>query len=313
LLAKSLNQLKSTHASLAKTNSDFKAAQKQLKETQESLASVQRNFALVDQQVKATLDQYRDAARNVETLKQRSNDLQNQLEARKQELAGLEFVAYQVATGNVEVAYGTVFSQTLVPSKTSPDIAKAQLQALLETGQKAVRGKYTLALAPQPVGIGQQVTGDQVIDYVAQKLSSYDVAVSARLVAARDHAVGEQQIQTRFILVPVRTIFQKDEVLEESQIDANDGDALIFNQLLRLMSQGEAKAHEKGSMPITPPDSPFIYAAGTNERVFVALRKIQTFTGSVNVKMVAAQNITTIDPMQVEFVVTGNSTTTPSS
>jgi hypothetical protein len=133
-----------------------------------------------------------------------------------------------------------------------------------------------------------------------------DVTISARLVAARDHAVGEQDISTRFILVPVRTIFQKGDVVEENQIDSSAGDALIFNQLLRLVNQGEKKAREKGSLPVTTETSPF-YAAGTNERIFEALRKIQTYTGLVDVKMTAAQNITTIDSMQVQFIVTGHS------
>jgi uncharacterized protein (DUF3084 family) len=311
LLAQSLNQLKSTNQSLAKTNNDFKAARQQLakansqlQQTQKSLASVQRNFELVDQQVKTTLDQYRDAARNVEKLKQTADDLKTELNFRQQQLASLEFVAYQVATGNVEVTYGTVFAQTLVPSKTDPALVKAQLQALLESGQKAVQGKYTIALAPQPIAPGQPATSDsaKIIDYVARILSDSDVAASARLIAARDHAVGENEIQTRFILVPIRTIFQKDEVIAASQINASDGDAIIFHQLLDLVNQGETKAHEKGSMPITTQDSPF-YAAGTPERVFEALRQIQTHTGTVNVKMIAAQNITTIDSMQVQFVV----------
>ncbi|MEO6906810.1 MAG: DUF3084 domain-containing protein [Abditibacteriaceae bacterium] len=320
LLAQTLDKLQSTNKSLAKANNDFKAtrlqltkASAQLQVSQKSLASVQRNFELVDQQVKTTLDQYRDAARNVEKLKQRSDDLETQLKVQQQQLTELTFVAKQVATGNVEVAYGTVFAQTLIPSKTNPAITKAQLQALLKTGQNAVQGKYTLTLEPQQVYVDQQKTvlrGDQIIDYLSRQVSISDVTVSARLIAARDHAIGEQEISTRFILVPVRTIFQKNDVVEESQIDATSGDARIFNQLLSLVNQGEAKARDKGSLPITTQDSPF-YAAGTNERIFEALRQIQTHTGTVDVKMITSQNITTIDPMQVQFVVTDNSS--PSS
>src|SRR5690606_6389495 len=125
---------------------------------------------------------------------------------------------------NVELAYGTVFAQTLIPSKTNSDVAKAQLQTLLEAGQNAVQGKYNLYLAQPDVNI----PGDQIIEYIANQLSASDVTISARLVAARDHAVGEQNVSTRFILVPVRTIFQKDDVIEESQIDSQLSDALIF-------------------------------------------------------------------------------------
>jgi hypothetical protein len=213
----------------------------------------------------------------------------------------LSSVASKLATGNVEIANGTVFAQTLIPSRVSPPIAKAQLQALLEQGQAAVKGKYTLYLAQLP-----NLQGSQIIGYLANQLSASDVTVAVRLVAARDHAEGEQDIATRFILVPVRTIFQKGEVVEENQIDSQSGDALIFHQLLLLVNEGEAKARKKGSLPITTDSSPF-YAVGTPERIFEALRSIQKHTGMVNVEMVAAQNITTIDSMQVQFIVTDNS------
>lgn len=313
LLAQSLNKLQSTNQSLSKVNSDFKAARAQLikanaqlQQTQRNLASVQHNFQLVDQQVKTTLDQYRDAASHVETLKKRSNDLETQLKTQQQQLDELSSVANKLATGNVEIAYGTVFAQTLIPSRTSPTIAKAQLEALLEEGQNAVKGKYTLYLAQ----LAANLQGNQIIDYLANQLSTSDVTISARLVAARDHAVGEQEISTRFILVPVHTIFQKGDVIEEGSIDGTSGDALIFNQLLRLVNQGESKARGKGSLPITTADSPF-YAAGTNERIFEALRQIQKHIGMVDVKMIASQNITTIDSMQVQFAVADNSS--PSS
>jgi len=323
LLAKSLDQLRSTHQSLAKTNHDFDEARtqltqanEQLGQTQKRLASVQQNFELVDRQVKSTLDQYRDAVRNVESLRKRRDDLETQLNLRQQELAGLEFVASQVSTGNVEVAYGTVFSQTLVPSKTPENIARAQLQALLEAGQRAVQGKFTLSLiTPRPLYNDQPLSdtdSDKLLDYWAQRLSQFDVPVSVRLVAARAHAKGEQNITTRFILVPIRTIFTKGEVVESSIINSNDGDALIFNQLLHLMNLGETKAREKGSMPITTAENPFFYATGTNERTFQALRTIQSFNGPVKVKMVASQNITTIDLMQVQFEVSSPAPTMPS-
>lgn len=310
LLAQSLNKLQSTNRSLSIANNDFKTARAQLakadmqlKETQKNLTAVQNNFELVDQQVKTTLDQYRDAVRNVEKLKKRSDDLEVELKTQQQKLYELSAVANKLATGNVELAYGTVFAQTLVPSKTSSAIVKAQLQALLESGQNAVQGKYTLYLA-QPT---TEMQGEQVIDYLANLLSASDVTVSVRLVAARDHAEGEKDIATRFILVPVRTIFQKDEVVEQGQIDPDGGDALIFNQLLRLVKQGEAKARERGGLPITTEDSPFYYATDTNERIFEALRDIQKHSEKVDVKMVAAQNITTIDSMQVKFIVTDTS------
>ena len=309
LLAQSLNKLQFTNQSLSKANNDYKAARAQLvkanaqlQQTQQSLASVQRNFQLVDQQVKTTLDQYRDAAHNVETLKKRSDDLETQLKKQQQQLYELSSVASKLATGNVEIANKTVFAQTLIPSRISPSIARAQLQALLEQGQAAVKGKYTLYLAQ----LATNLQGDQIIDYLANQLSTSDVTVAVRLVAARDHAEGEQDIATRFVLVPVRTIFQKGDVVEESQINSQSGDALIFHQLLSLVNQGEAKAVKKGSLPITTESSPF-YAAGTPERIFEALRQIQSHTGTVDVKMVAAQNITTIDSMQVKFIVTDNS------
>lgn len=306
LLAQSLTKLQSTNKSLSQVNSDYKTAQaqlikanKQLQQMQESLASVQRNFELVDQQVRSTLDQYREATRNVEKLRKRSDDLENELKAQQRQLYELSSVANNIATGNVEVAHGIVFAQTLIPSKTNPDVINAQLHALLKAGQNAVQNKYKLYLAQ----LNTQLQGDQIIDYLANQLSASDVTIATRLVAARDHAVGEKDIATRFILVPVRTIFQKGEVVEESQIDPTIGDALIFNQLLRLVNLGEAEAREKGSLPITTENSPF-YAAGTNERIFEALREIQQHAESIDVKMIAAQNITTIDSMDVKFIVT---------
>jgi hypothetical protein len=45
----------------------------------------------------------------------------------------------------------------------------------------------------------------------------------------------------------------------------------------------------------------YFFALGTNERVFEALRQIQALKAPAHVKLIAAQDINTVEPVRVRF------------
>jgi hypothetical protein len=115
--------------------------------------------------------------------------------------------------------------------------------------------------------------------------------------------VGETEIRAQFITVPVRTVYTDGETIAERSISAGAGDARVFNQLLSLLNEAESLARAKGVLPLLGPDYMYFFAPGTNERVFEALRTIQSLKAPAHVRLLAAQNINTVEPVHVRFEV----------
>jgi hypothetical protein len=70
---------------------------------------------------------------------------------------------------------------------------------------------------------------------------------------------------------------------------------------LKLLNTTEQRARERGVAPLPTRENPLFYPTGTNERVFEALRQIQSQGGNVEVRLVAAEDISSIDSPNVRF------------
>jgi hypothetical protein len=201
-----------------------------------------------------------------------------------------------------------VLAENVVPPGESSSQYRADLQAVLEEGRRTLEEvKSTPRLFPLPFRIGNNVVrleGDDILTHLSEYLTTFDVPITIRLTAVRNHVVGETEIDSQFWIVPVRTIYTEGETLIEGVVAADAGDARIFNQLLALLNDAEKAARARGAVPLPTKENPYFFSGGTNERIFDALRRIQALGSAAHVRLVAAKDLTTTEPVRVRFEIT---------
>jgi hypothetical protein len=74
----------------------------------------------------------------------------------------------------------------------------------------------------------------------------------------------------------------------------------LFSALYDLIEVGRKTAVSRDVNPPQSPDTNF-YAADTNELLFLALRKLATLNRVATVRIVAARDLSTVDPLEVRF------------
>jgi uncharacterized protein (DUF3084 family) len=222
-----------------------------------------------------------------------------------------------LGAGKIAVGLGQVFAETRLAPASEPARVRATLRALLDSGaEEATRlggQPYTdeeggpsraLHLAPRPTSDQTEMLGEAAqIEQLANFLATYTVPISLRLTAARNYAEGETRFEARLGIVPVKRAFVAGETLTSSTIDGTLTDAQLFNALLALMNAGEAVARSRGVAPLVTEKNPNFYAEGTNERIFDVLREVQMQAKLVRVRLLAAEDASTVDNLRVRFVI----------
>ena len=153
------------------------------------------------------------------------------------------------------------------------------------------------------------VEGADIYQGLADTISRSQNSLSVRLVSNRNHLEGEDVLEARFIVVPIRPALPAGEELASAVFDKNLGDARLFSALLKLADAGREVATRNGVTPPLSPEAPDFYATGSNEQIFEALRKITAQDGLARVTIVTAQPISTADQLSVRFEVEPAATT----
>jgi hypothetical protein len=263
------------------------------------------------QQIVSNEEEQRRLQKVVADLREREKEQQavvDKLTAESQELGQLVTVASRVLQGDVAVPAGQLFATSTLPAGISIDQAISALRTLLVRGNETVvkQGWRALHLAPLRIERGNEgveLNEDEILTNLATYLSSFDTPASVRLSAARDHAPGESEILGRMLVVPVRRAFARNETIVTASMSGAEGDARLFNRFLKMVTQGEQLARQRGVAPLLTSEDPNFFASGTNERIFEALRQVQSHSGSVGVRLVASDDLTTVEPLRVRFEV----------
>jgi hypothetical protein len=291
-------KLATVESSLDNMSGQLNAAQADLSKAIAAQAQAQSGFETAQQKLNETLQDNQKAQSQLVELQARIVRLSSAADR-------LSKVAELISTGDIMVTQGTVFAEKTVSPRGTPERNREVLLQLLEQARNSLASqKSTIALIPLEAKVGNQIIeikGDAILAHLAEYLGTFDVPVSVRLTAARDHAIGETQIESQFLLVPSRTAFVAGETLAEITIDSGIGDARIFNQLLALLNRAEQAARAKNVMPLLSAENPYFFANGTNERIFEALRRIQSLGTSAQVRVVASDDLLTTESVRVRF------------
>lgn len=316
-LSAARGQLDTARTQLSEAQQKQRVADEQLEQAQTQLTAAENNFQRVQEGVKKNLAQLQEAVNESARLEARRTALEAELEARNRELDNLKAqvnqrlaeltrlgeITSRIATGDVAIQFGEVFADETVPPHASTKEALEALRKLMGEAREKLREtqRSVTLVVPEPA---LNLSEDEFLSGFAAVLSTKEVPVSLRLTAARDHARGETNVMVRLLPIEVRTVFEKDEVLASAAIDAGNEDAHIFNRLLALLNENEQRARERGVMPLLTVENPVFYPPGTNVKVFDALRRIQAIGGIVRVRLLADEDITTIDSPRVKFEIT---------
>lgn len=243
--------------------------------------------------------------------------LETRLRELQQDVVNAETGAVLFAQNEPSVRVNQTFAARIIPPNQSPQTIAATVRALFEQAQRDFRREQgaspssareaRLQLLPRAERAGQNIVfleGEQVFQRVARDIAAQNGPTSVRLVAFRNFLAGETEIAVHFITVPVAVAFSAGESLASMIIDGGAGDARIFNQLFTvLIEMGRREAEKRGVNPPLAPDEPNFFASGTNVSLFEALRRIEASKRPQLVTLVAAKELSTVEPLQVRFQV----------
>jgi uncharacterized protein (DUF3084 family) len=319
--------LQSKQSELKRVNRELKLAQVDLKDLQGELRKAQSNVRqtksdlkkvqgrLTDEETRyveaarKSLEEERTLIDQISQHTQEIKDLQSQKKALDSDINQLKLLQIQLAQpsrGDIDVPEGAVYADRLIVPRLRAAQIAPQLRDMLAEGREEVskensRRTIKLLLIRPSAELPQELPQEVIINSLAQFLEASRIPVSVRLSALRNHAKAETEIQCAFIVFPAHLAFGRDEIIARKTIDGAQSDARVFRQLLRdLLDVGEVEANKRKIVPILRGDAK-IYADDTNERLFEALRRIRAIGKPVEVRLLANDELTTIDQLRVRF------------
>jgi uncharacterized protein (DUF3084 family) len=294
-LKKVVDNLDATQSRLTSTENDLTMTEHNLTATQRSFISTQKELNAQQMEVdRLTAEQT--------TLQQRIDSLNIQIEEAAQQIN----FASRIRTEPCVSERDTVFAAATLRSRLSLEQARAALHDLARQARTVLQKSKT----PRQLEIALELTNDktrvwldedELIEQLAIYLTQFSTPVSVRLVAARDHIAADTTVVGRFVVVPVRVIYQRGDTIASAVIDGRQSDALIFRGLLRLTDEGAAQARQRGAVPLVMSRNEPFYVEGTNERIFEALRRIGAMHKPALVRLIADEDILTSQPVKVRF------------
>lgn len=320
LTRRARKNLRVAREELQGTRSDLENAKAALKEAEDNLRIIR------DSEKRARALAKKTSAEVVQLEAQR---VQLQLELERLTQITTQLVQYtsqlegytSQLEGDVEIPAGRTFAAGIIESGKSQARIEENLRQLLSKGNESLSrlpfefpedaSLELLPLPQDPEGRLPFLSGEEVFKRLAREIAQSEEPTSVRLVAVRNVPVSEIrengvlrkniQIQVRFVAVKVATAFRAGEVLATDVIDGRAGDAGVFNKLLNLTDVGRGIAIDRRVNPPQSPQEPNFYASGTNVALFAALRRIEAAEKPVRVRLVASDDLSTVEPLRVRF------------
>ena len=291
-------------------------AEKRVATASESVVSAGRKVLEADKQVIAADQRVAQAEKRVAQLQRQSAEL---AEANRQVLDANGIIL----ASNIRVPVGRTLVARSFDSSVSSEQTTEALRALFaRAADQIVPGLLpgaTLELASRQVVARKEKPGDpdvlvvlkdsEIYRELATAISRSQNPLSVRLVSDRNHLEGEEALEARFIVVPIRPALPAAEELASAVFDPKSGDARLFSALLELVETGREVATRNGVTPPLSPELPDFYAPGSNQQLFETLRQITAHDGPARVTLVTAAPISTADQLSVRFQVEPASTT----
>lgn len=177
----------------------------------------------------------------------------------------------------------------------------ASTQAALRGAGKGRNGRYvTASRLVNLEGEFRFIPEEELLDLIARSLTERKEKVVMQLLAARNTLEGEQ-VNVEFGRPrPHRRVLQAGDELTQRTVDGTLADADIYTELLSMLQDVRAEARSRGLIPTLPGGK---FGEISHTELFPVLHRIQAARGPVVVRILAAQETWTADPLQIRFVV----------
>ena len=287
--------------------SELKTAQDDVKAAQNEVQTAQGNLSIVQESTKGIVAANRKAVEDQVKLEKQNRELLANNEDLK---TSSEQIINAFATGDISISVGQVFAERIIAPGQTASAIQDQLNALQNDALQELEKPPIDATKARLLSL-PAIIDNRRVSFDAEKLQSIlienllgsEVPVAVRWVAARNHATGEKEIEGRLVPIEVRTVAPAGTVLAQETLAAGQSDAAVFSRLLALTDEARGAARARGVIPPLSPQQPNFFAVGTNERVFTALREIQSRGGAVRVSLVADAPLSSVAPPAVRFVI----------
>jgi len=135
---------------------------------------------------------------------------------------------------------------------------------------------------------------------IARSLMERRESVVVQILAARNTLEGEQ-VNVEFARPqPNRRIFRANDEITHRIVDGTLSDADIYTELLSMLQDVRAEARSRGLIPTLPGGK---FGEIPHTELFPVLHQVQAARGPVRVRVLAARETWTADPLQIRFVV----------
>lgn len=301
-------EVEKANRNVEKANAKFEAAQSKLAQAQGDLLLAKNSEEKSLANATAAEKRARDAQKQVrESYKQVLVLDEQVIEAQKQ-VDELEKQANAFYLSDVRVPVNRTIAAQSFDQTPSFSQARDQLRGLFNRAGTEIVPKMlpgaTLELRSF-LNVGQsdavELSPDEIYNNLATVISRSRDALSVRLISARNHRLGDKELEARFVVVPIRTALETDSELASADVDGRASDARLFSALVSLVDEARETASSRGVTPPLSPEMPTFYAPGANEQLFQTLRAINTLKGPARVRILALQPISTVDQLRVRF------------
>jgi uncharacterized protein (DUF3084 family) len=206
----------------------------------------------------------------------------------------------QLALGDIAYLNNQEVVRDVIDGRVRPDTVRKRLAVLVQRGEEIAReaGIGVDAAGNTIVLVPPNLTWDAVVGLITQRESETVV----RLVASQNTLRGEV-LPVYVQMFDNRLIYRKGSVLATGRVDGRAPREAIVASLFRLADEAARGARGKVlSPPFTIVTTPPNAVVGIDDSQ-QAVRRLQQLRRSVTVRVVTPEDIRTVGPLTVRFVV----------
>lgn len=300
LLQKVSQQAKSLQAEIQRLQNERQQIGKQLEEVRSQIADRDRAISKLDQEI---AERDRNLAERDRVIAGRENllkQLESQREYLEQEVAKLEgyYQDFQVLRqGNVALESGRVLAAGVVRIQQPLAARQAIEQLLREANRVAI--ELTQPGTDPENELAVQISKTQVEQVIAQIDDGRDYVV--RVISAGNYLLGERNVQAAIDVAENKVVFSKGDVLAAIPAAPSTAGQEIRQKVGLLLSAAKFRARRAGIL-----GDAIEIGDGRLETLVGFIEQVRQYNQPVEIKAIAADDIYTAGPSQVQLVAVKN-------
>lgn len=206
----------------------------------------------------------------------------------------------QLALGDIAYLNNQEVVRDVIDGRARPDVIRQRLTVLVERAEEIAReagigvdaaGKIFILVPPN-------LTWDAVVGLITQR----EAETVVRLVASQNTLRGEP-LPVYVQMFDNRLIYRKGSVLASGRVDGRASREAIVASLFRLADEAARGARGQVlSPPFTIVTTPPNAVVGIEDSQ-LAVRRLQQLRRSAPVQVITAENVRTVGPLTVRFIV----------